>query len=60
MTEDKWLENANKNLISYTDQTIGMIFKSENWPKFKVALVEYIKNMDELTEVYNKENKNVL
>ena len=58
MTKEKWKQECSKNYNIYyakvyNEDPIG----PENWHKYKAAFLEYSKDMDELTEIYNMENK---
>ena len=58
MTKEQWQTHAFKIIENYYGKVIGTtVVSQDNWHMYKSALIEYIKNIDDLTEVYNMENK---
>ena len=54
MTLEKWYELY----ITYANESNKvMLVTPINWIKKKNMILNYIKNVDELTEIYNNENK---
>lgn len=58
MNKEKWEENVGKEMEKLEDAA-GEFDGPENWPAVKKELKEFIKNVDELTEVYNEEKGKV-
>jgi hypothetical protein len=58
MTKEKWLEVAQKEFNVYVKAVANVdLTQPEYWPLYKQALVDYIEGIDQVTEVYNMENK---
>lgn len=52
MTKDKWNEIAEEEVSK-----VEILTDPIEYPKFKVQILSFLKEMDKLTEVYNMENK---
>jgi len=59
MNKEKW----NELFLQYCKEScskmgkMGYVVNPADWPQMKAAHLEFIKNVDELTEVFNLENK---
>jgi hypothetical protein len=52
MTKDKWNKIAEEEVAK-----VEILNDPEQYPKFRVQVLNFIDEMDRLTEVYNMENK---
>lgn len=58
MTKDKWLEVVEKETNEFHhEMELEEEASPETWPNIKKILTDMIKNIDEVTEVYNRENR---
>lgn len=63
MTKEKWIKLYENCLIAHSFnwteavQSTGILPSPENWNCHREILLTFIKNADELTEIYNIENK---
>ena len=53
MTEEKWYK-----IVVVEFAKIGLLNKSEEWPQFKKEVANFVKEIDEATEVLNMEKGN--
>ena len=51
MTKEKWAE-----IVSEEVQKCYGTIKMENWQEYRFKFLDFVKNVDEATEVYNMEN----
>jgi hypothetical protein len=57
MNREKWTKLRSESVRNAGNILENMDFTPEGWPKEKAAYMEYIEELDELTEVFNLENK---
>jgi hypothetical protein len=60
MTIEKWRSLQSEECNKYWRKTNGAMNNPETYTLWKANMVEFIKNMDEIHEVYNMENENDL
>jgi hypothetical protein len=56
MTEEKWMGIFMEENRKYMDTSFNNNISPTTWEEHKDALMELIKAVDEVTEVYNMEN----
>lgn len=56
MNEERWNELFKEIRQEYRKEILYRPFNPENWSMLKDAYLKFIKNVDELTEVYNSDN----
>lgn len=57
MNKEKWKEIAGKIIEKSFIKTANVKYCAKNWPQFRKRYVDWLREMDELTEVFNMENK---
>lgn len=56
MTKEQFNKLMTKEMDVYSDKAMT-IYGLEDWIRNRAIIVEFMKNMDSLVEVYNMENK---
>lgn len=57
MTKEKWLQCWTENMHKLEKDYVSMTSSPEQWTIYRNAVLRWVKNNDELTEIYNLENK---
>jgi len=57
MTKEQWFDVLEQETSDFQDRIDVVDPSPEKWPVYRFELTQFLKKMDEATEVYNMENK---